>query len=337
MYSYQSPISRDYVLQRYTQEAIFNHIFNQEIVLKKKIYHAPYRVDENGTCFFRLIGDTILFVDFANDKQHFDCFELYEKMYKCKYVYQHIINNVKPSNIVSLLNKEGNTIKKPKKHRTSSGIAVVKQPFTKKDLDYWGKYGITKKQLIQDGVQSVAYIRIVNDDIDITYAVRNLCYAYTEWGNCIKIYQPLARKDKKWITNCKPNNIGGTHTIPNQENIDGTLIITKSYKDWRVLINANCYTIWLQNEVTLPEKLILLDYANRFDDVVILFDNDTTGITNANKLKEYINLSCARLIFSPYKNLKDSSDIFFHKGKKMLEQFLVINQVKRFKNGQSNN
>lgn len=334
MYSYQSPVNKGYIEQRYTDEDIFKHIFKQDIVLKKRMYHAPYRDDEHGTCFFMMYQGKLIFCDFANTVSHFTCYELYAKVYNIKKnLYQHIAEHVIPSNTKSLLKAQNNKKKKVKpKNNNNSGIFVAKQPFTKKDLDYWNKFGITKSQLLKDGVQSVQCIRIVNDDIDITFRINNLCFAYTEWENCIKIYQPLVRKDKKWLTNCKPNAIGGTNTIPNQDKVDSTLIITKSYKDWRVLINANCYSIWLQNEVTLPDRDLLLCYIERFSDIVILFDNDNTGIINAKKCLEFINLPQVRLIFTPYKNNKDSADLFFNKGKDKLVEFLQSNNINFKKN-----
>jgi DNA primase len=95
-----------------------------------------------------------------------------------------------------------------------------------------------------------------------------------------------------------------------------------------VLINANCYSIWLQNEVTLPERELLLFYISRFSDIVILFDNDDTGILNANKFSNYLSLPNVRTLFIPYKNIKDSADLFFNKGKDKLVEFLQINNIK---------
>jgi len=328
MFDYQSSINRDYILLRYTQEDIFKYILKQEILLKKKCYNAPYRLDNNGTCSLCYYGDVLYFCDFANEQHHFDCFQLYTKVFNLTddKVYQHILEHVEISDKKTSLSKRTNNNQVKKRQKIQSEIAIVKQAFSPKDLSYWMKFGITKKQLQEDGVVSVKYIRVVNEDIDVTYAPKTLCYAYTEWGTCLKIYQPLAKKERKWLTNCKPCSIGGTHTIPNQD-IDETLIITKSYKDWRVLINSNCYSIWLQNEVTLPERELLLEYINRFKDIVILFDNDDTGIKNAKKLQEYIQLDNVRVVFIPFKTIKDSSDLYYHKGQCELIKFLKNNNV----------
>jgi hypothetical protein len=336
MYSYQSSITKEYILRMYKQEDIFKYILKEEILLKKKCYHAPYRDDIHGTCFLQYSGTVLYFLDFANDtKTHFNCFELWAKVYKMKEsdVYIDITKHIEISKEKNPLVKEqcNNNVKVSNNatKKFHSQIAIVKQPFTKRDLEYWAKFGITKKQLMEDNVVSVKYVRVVNNDIDITYEPKTLCYAYTEWGNCLKIYQPLAKKERKWLTNCKPNSIGGTHTIPNQTNIDETLIITKSYKDWRVLVNAHCYAIWLQNEVTLPELELLTEFTHRFKDIVIIYDNDDIGIQNANKLQEYLQCDNCRTVFIPFKTLKDPAELYSSKGDDKLVEFLNNNNIIR--------
>lgn len=329
MYKYNSSITRDYILQRYSQEYIFEYILKETIILKKKVYKAPYREDKNGDCFFIYFNEILYFCDFAYHKIHFDCFELYSAIHGIypPFVYQHILENI-PISVYNLKlnNKKLYTSKKKSKTVVATKIYITEKSFTKKELHYWQQYHITKEQLIEDNVKSVKYIRVINDE-DITYAPHSICFAYTEWNNCMKIYQPLADKKKKWLSNCKPNNLGGIYTIPNQSSIDATLIITKSYKDCRVLRNMGCFSIWVQNEGCLPSKNLMLSYMNRFTDNVILFDNDEAGKKAAEKLKKHLQKTNLRIIFIEKEGSKDSSDLVKNHGQAELMNFLLQNQI----------
>ena len=88
------------------------------------------------------------------------------------------------------------------------------------------------------------------------------------------------------------------------------MLITKSYKDWRVLKNAGYNTIWLQNEgckIPFDRLIQLQQYRTKF----ILFDNDDAGIKASNNLAEYANGFDNGYIPIWYddESVKDSADV----------------------------
>ena len=62
-------------------------------------------------------------------------------------------------------------------------------------------------------------------------------------------------------------------------------MITKSYKDYRVLRNLGVNVTWFQNEGAFPDNLD--DIINDYKDVIVFFDNDFTGLAASETCKYY--------------------------------------------------
>ena len=110
------------------------------------------------------------------------------------------------------------------------------------------------------------------------------------------------------------------------------LIITKSYKDYRVLKNQGLNVCWFQNEGQVPNRLILEELIKHKSKILVWFDNDTTGIGASNLVKDIINyikpnLACSVVLDPKLLNvgIKDPSDLLKKKGKKELEIFINKN------------
>ena len=131
----------------------------------------------------------------------------------------------------------------------------------------------------------------------------------------------------KWFTNCTQNDIGGLYLL--RKDVD-KLVITKSYKDWRVIINQGVNAIWFQNEGMIPNQDILSELIVNYTEIIIWFDNDSTGIAKARVIREYLTslgiVKIVRMVFLPPKlvgeNITDASDFREKKGKAMLKQFI---------------
>jgi hypothetical protein len=162
-------------------------------------------------------------------------------------------------------------------------IEFCPKPFDDYHKTYWSQYEITSLQLIQDNIFATKWYKI-KDSIfypspaETTYAIS---YPMDE----VKICRPKV-KANKWFTNATKNTIGGTKSLPF---LDKNLIISKSYKDWRVLTNLGLNVIYFQNEGMFPDMENLDIYIRMFDNVYVLFDNDKAGIEASKKLTDYIN------------------------------------------------
>lgn len=97
-----------------------------------------------------------------------------------------------------------------------------------------------------------------------------------------RIYMPGNRKHK-FVSNWKSFRLQGAHMLPKSGD---AIVITKSLKDVMVLyefgipaiapISENCYLTDAQHN-----KLI-----NKFNKVVLFYDNDYAGISNLNKFRK---------------------------------------------------
>jgi hypothetical protein len=107
-------------------------------------------------------------------------------------------------------------------------------------------------------------------------------------------------------------------------------VITKSYKDYRVLKNFGINVIGLQSETMYPSIDILLPIINRYD-VFVFFDRDSVGIEAGLKFTNYINsfgLNKAKQIYLPFigTKIKDPSDLYKYQ-KDTLIGFLKENKL----------
>ena len=129
----------------------------------------------------------------------------------------------------------------------------------------------------------------------------------------------------RFLSNCTQNEIGGLEFLPDSGK---NLIITKSYKDYRVLKNQGLNVIWFQNEGMTPNKPILVELCKRFTYITVFFDNDETGIRESKKISELLNSykGKAGQMYLPqallHKGVKDPSDFYSKYGKELLIQFL---------------
>ncbi len=342
------PLTREAILERVSQEDIFQLAFTETLDFSIGCkYIAPYREDKEAQCTFSFPDSGIIyFVDFANPygKPHVDCFSLISLTYNLNYFDTlELINSrlklglgTNPEKL-PIAEKRFNVeevvrVVTPKEHKP---IIHYEREFQYRDQLYWQPYGITSNNLKEDLVIPCE-MYTTKSNSGVTFSVRpfDIMYAYTGFDNDRKkIYRPNSPRGKyKWLTNCTQNDIGSINSIPARGNI---LVITKSYKDCRVLRNQGIHSVWFQNEGMLPSPTILFNLVNRFDKVFVLFDNDSTGIIKGKLLVDLINslvgYNKAKQIYLPVslllEGIKDSSDCYKIKGQGVLLDFLKEQKV----------
>jgi hypothetical protein len=335
-YQVKQYINKDNLLNNISQESIFQVIFGFKPEPFEYIT-SPFRDDSNAGCWFEYsIDNKLLFIDFASGIYNngrllskIDCFAAVQIYYKLNTFIEALIyiKNNFTKDIVS--NKNVVTIHK----KLETEIIIETRCFNQKDKDYWQQYEITSQNLIDDKVFAVCNIAINNSKKgDMFFLVYDLCYAYTDFKNQRKkIHRPNQVDKKRFITNCNRNDIYGISSLTYCDNL---LIITKSYKDYRVIKNQGYNVIAFQNEGMFPENDILLPICNMFDKIVIFFDNDTTGINASQHLCNYINNyfddKCTSVHLPESlldENIYDASDMIKYKKQKELIIFLEQNTL----------
>ena len=142
-------ITKKYLLQRASQETYLEYYLG--IPVKKGLFKSPLRSDKSPTCAFYMNaqGD-IIFKDFSG---HFNGNFINVVMFKYDCSYYKALRII--ANDFGYIDKP--KLKKNPKPITisenkfeSTGEAVIQieaQDFTKSELEYWNKYGITEKIL----------------------------------------------------------------------------------------------------------------------------------------------------------------------------------------------
>lgn len=346
-YEYESDdivlLTIDNVLQRVSQEDIIQLVTKYKPELYRYVT-SPFRDDSDAGAWFNYYNGKLFFVDFGDShRQHRDCFNMIEDAFglsltdSLKLINDHFKLGLGSSNAVESTLPSIAEIKSKRKERSEKEETVITfktRYFTLADQAYWqGKYGISKANLIEDNIFPIIWFKFWSTKKKKMIIIRPFseAYAFTDFDNeRVKIYTPYASNKKlKWITNCKQDDIGGKVADTGE-----TLVITKSYKDYRVLKNQGLHVLWFQNEGIVPNIDILTDLCNRFENIVFWYDNDPTGILNSIKLANIVNeivpekATAIHLPTSYLKDrIKDPSDLVCMKGLNTLQAFLKEKQL----------
>jgi len=349
MYGYEKfvEITAQHILTKITQEQIFQFVFEKPISLTSR-YTSPFREDKRPGCFFTQREDnTIIFVDFAEDKgfTHRSCFQAVMDKYNVSYSQAievvldnfHLSYNISDYDLTKIINNSYNYNSRYKGDRASTGttISYVKSEYERRDVINWNKFLISTKDLESDNVFATHRFTIDKHDNKPkkVFNIYNLCYAI-DFIDAVKIYQPQSI-DYRFITNCNENHIGNINNLPL---FGDELIIQKSYKDHRVLRNIidGINVIWLQNEGVIPDDFILFNLLERFKRITIFYDNDLKGIEKALILANYLNnirIDSTRIIHLPNNldrkmNWKDPAEFVYKEGRKdTIEVFKQIGLI----------
>ena len=265
---FQLELTLDNILKKTTEYDIYERYLGKFTI--GNVYNCPYRKDKNPSfAIFRARNGNLLFKDFATG----ECGGIIKFVGKIANLtsYNSILQR-----IVQDLQLTNNS--KPKVHREilehETNIGIVRQQFSKYDLDYWSQFAITKKTLQLYNVFSIKYY--LSDGI-VKLIYRDNCpmYAY-KVNDKFKIYRPYAvDKRSKWRNNLTENDIQGYQQLPLKNDL---LIITKSLKDVMCLYEMGFIAIASSSESTfIPEKA-LEALKKRFKRIIILYDRDVPGV-----------------------------------------------------------
>lgn len=329
MYGYEEYIelTPEHILQKVTQEQVFQIVFQQEIITDVTCYTNPLRKDKSPGCWFEYINGKLIFTDFGDRKKtHRGCFSMIMDKYgvnlksaiKIVCNYYNLTDNIYDYSPIEVRED----LEEVEHSKTPLIISFKKKDYTKQDKKFWSKFLIYPYHLEEDFVYSVQSYSINFGKVLTPYS---LCYAYTFPENKVKLYQPVGNPKYKWMTNCDNNVIGNIHNISKTGKL---LIITKSYKDCRVLRNLGIKdVIWFQNEGQVPSDSIIIDLLLRFEKVIFFYDNDISGIEAAKKLVGIFNnfkKDCASSVWLPLNySWKDPSDFISKEGRSELHKIAI--------------
>ena len=308
-FSIETKVTREFLLSKNNEETYMSYYLG--IPVGKGLYVSPLRQDHHKTCsFFRGKSGRLYFKDFATG----EClaFEnVVMKKYCCNYpealkiIAQDfgLIENTSHKESVKIVKQE--TFKGDKQ----TFIQIEQKEFSKEELEWWKAYGITKSILNKYRVFSCKTV-FLNGTVFSQSTPKCPSYGYyfgkkeniEQW----KIYFPK-RHDYRFIGNISTRTLQGYRQLPKTGKL---LVITKSLKDCACLYSMGISAVAPQSETQFISPTILEDLKQRFTHIVLLFDNDLTGVHYTNVLRKKYDYLIPCIIPRRY-GAKDISD--FHK------------------------
>lgn len=324
-FSFQPKITKELILSRFSEEQLMEYYLH--IPVKKGLFRSPLRRDKQPTCsFYRNKSGTLIFKDFATG-QHLNVFDVVQSIFKCDYFesLRIIANDFGIVRDNALHKNPGKINLNPIKIKDKeiSKIQIEVQEFTDSELKWWGRYGISKDILKRFNVYSCKHV-FLNDQLFAES--QQHCPIFGYYG---KKYQGLElwrcyfpkRTSFRFITNWPSKKIQGYDQLPKKGKL---LVITKSMKDSMCLYSCGITACAPNSEnLFIPDK-VLEDLKNRFENIVVLYDNDRPGLYNMAKIrKEHPELT---YVFIPKRyGSKDISDFYKDHGRKE-----TLNLIKTF-------
>jgi len=338
-------ISKEEILMRVTQEEIFKMVLGY-IPREHKYVYSPFRKDRVPDCYFEWYKNSMWFIDWAEPmrkRRHRDCFNMVQDHFRVSfYKALELINEHFKLNLLAghhddsdyVVEKRKQIVELKERKKDIHDMPFKARMFnTQGDREFWSPFQISRSDLIEDEVFPIIWYKIFSKRLKQHVVIRPQTRSYLigNFEKRRKFYTPDKKGKGKWATNCIANDIWGFDELP----LKGKrLIISKSYKDWRVLKNQGLENvIAFQNEGVIPKEEVMLDLINRFEEIVIFFDNDRAGMEAAAKVSEYINKikNIAKPIHLPTnlskKGISDPSDMIKLAGRPALVGFLEYNKL----------
>lgn len=324
-FQFQPKLTKELILSRFSEEQIME--FYLRIPIKKGLFRSPLRRDKEPTCsFYRSGKGDLIFKDFATG-QHLNVFGVVQSLFNCDYfkALRIIANDFGIVRDKSITRNPGKINSNPVqiKDKEMSKIQVEVQDFSELELKWWGKYGIDLNILKKFDVYSCKHLFLNGQ---LFAKSQQHCPIFGYYG---KKYQGLElwrcyfpkRTSFRFITNWPSKKIQGYDQLPKRGKL---LVITKSMKDVMCLYSCGITACAPNSETQFVSDSVLDDLKKRFRHIVVLFDNDETGISFMNKLKK----KHPDLIYTwipRYYNAKDISDYYKEYGRKE-----TLNLIKEF-------
>ena len=328
-YTFEPKITKEFLLSKNNEETYMTYYLG--VPVQKGLFKSPLRNDNHVTCsFFRGKSGNLYFKDFADGK----CltFEgVVMEKYNCTY-HEALRIIAKDFGLTSDAPVKKQVIKVQPKFEgdKQTFIQVEVKDFSEAELKWWGSFGITKDILNKFKVYSCKTV-FLNGTIYAQSAQHSPIYGYyfgkkeniEQW----RIYMPK-RKEFRFIGNVPTKTIQGYKQLPKTGKV---VVITKSMKDVLCFYSLGIPAIAPNSETQFVSEKVLEELKQRFKHIVLLYDNDLTGVRFTNKLrKQYPELIVT--LIPRRTGAKDISDHYYMYGRdKTLE--LIKETIKIYKNG----
>lgn len=329
-FTFEPKITKEFLLSQNNEETYMTYYLG--IPVKKGLFRSPLRNDHHTTCsFFRGKSGTLYFKDFATG----ECLSFENvvmKKFGCNYP-EALKIIAKDFGYLKGITPKAIKIQPTFKEDKQTLIQIKAKDFSESELKWWNSFGITKDILNKFKVFSCDTI-FLNGSIFMQSAQHNPIFGYyfgkkeniEQW----RIYIPKA-KDVRFIGNVPTKTIQGYKQLIKNGKL---LVITKSMKDTMCLYSLGIPAIAPNSETQFIGDKMLEELKQRFEHIVVLFDNDLPGIKGMKKIKK----QHPELIYTWIPRMyeaKDISDFYKKYGKEKTLEFIKT-EIIRIKNEKKN-
>ena len=165
------------------------------------------------------------------------------------------------------------------KMKPAKRFSITKRNYNTQDWEFWEKFKINKETLDKFNVVALENYSSFNKEgkpYEIKAFSGKLMYAYDN-GDWTKIYKPFDEKKYKFqfLGIKEANYIFGWKHLPEKDDL---VFITGGEKDVLCLVSNGFNAITLNSETSNLQDETAEELKKRFKNVVVLYDNDATGI-----------------------------------------------------------
>lgn len=287
-------LSKEEILAHVTEKEIFEKFLGTDISDGMCI-SSPLREDKNPSFSIFQTNDRWYFKDHATGDSG-DCWKFVEEIDNLN-GFKEVLKAVTKEFGLSTISNNKN----PKFDSKFEGVDKDGKPYTvwtsNEPHQYWGQYKIPPELLISYGVKNIVAYQFYSNRKEKTFTIKatneNPIFGFQTGLNSFKIYRPFDKKYKHgYIGKFDRTFIFGYTQLP----VGGQQVfITGGNKDALTLNAMGHPAISFNSEsANIPEKIIK-ELKQRFNEVIILYDNDETGILQAIKISEQHGLKSIQL------------------------------------------
>lgn len=316
-------ISKEKILSLVSSYDILNHYLkpyhNTSSLQQGQNISNPFLPEKQQTPSFNIFkssrSNEWRYKDFATGHEG-SCFDLVSNLFNISFA-----ESLKKVNEDLFLGLENAKVQSA----PASLFDVVPKEFTKEELNYWLQYGINEQTLEKFNVLSLSQYKATNKsgkEYTITSSIQSPVFAY-RFSSGYKIYKPFDNQFRFQFLGYKQKEyIFGWEQLPENGDI---VFITGGEKDVMTLHAHGYNAITMNSETATIGPDIIFDLESRFEKILILYDNDETGLKFSEKNAKAHGLYNITLPKMPNSG-KDISDYFSTIG--TIESFNnLLNQV----------
>lgn len=281
----ESDVQIKEIYNKYSDEYLYS-IYLGYYPATSKMYNSPFKKERNPSFNFYIKDGRLKFKDYSSTYTG-TVIDLIMLMYSLTYkeAIFKLYNDLNGTHIKPYNKEFVNTENSPKV------IQVITKDFTQEDIDYWEQYYFDIAILNKYNIKSCDQVWLTTPNKDIlwySYMKTNPCYRYL-FNKKYKCYKPLeSNNSKKWVSNCNNyENIQGLDYLTKSD----IIIITKSYKD---VICMNEFidipSIAFHGEGHFIDEKIIKWLKKEYKHIYFFYDNDTPGLSQAQKLSELYDI-----------------------------------------------